>query len=333
MGNNYILRKDVSSLFDLVDGSSALGLGVGNIYYVVQTTNTAPRAYALATLQKTYKDGSRAVHSTIQSALDATVANRNDYVIVFPDASDYDITAALTMSKKAVHLICPAGLCGDDFPTNAARIHQNTASTDFFTVTGDAIEIAGFFFKQDSASRDDIIYLSGTRWHPVIHHNFFGMSATASTSKYGIYGDGAVSHFSIYKNYFTNYSPGAVSGTNNDIAAFIGLTAAGSTRGSIKDNTFVSGVNTTVAAGISVAGSGIIVRNNHLHQNAAFGGSDAGAFTAGISVSGDVALVRNTFTGFNEAACITGATADANCTLNYDGYNGGTVVDQDTADH
>ena len=62
-------------------------------------------------------------------------------------------------------------------------------------------------------------------------------------------------------------------------------------------------------------------------------GNDAGAFTAAIAAGVDVALVRNTFTGMNEAGCITGATADSNCVLNYDGYNGATVVDQDTADH
>lgn len=304
----------------------------GNVYYVMQTTNTLYTAFANAHAGK-YRDGSAILHSDIQSALDATVANRGDYVIVMPDSADYDITATLTMTKARTHLIAAGGSGWGGMQGNMVRLHMNTASTDFITVTGDCVEIAGFFFKQDATSRDDIIYLSGTRWTPWIHDNFFGMSATASTSKYGIYGDGAVSHFVIERNYFTNYNPGVVSGTNNDVAGFIGLTSASSTRGVIQDNIMISGANTTVAKAIYVTGYGIIIRNNHIHQNAAFGGSDAGAITVGIDASGDCALIRNTFTGMNEAACIANATADANCALNYDGYNGGTVVDQDTADH
>lgn len=304
----------------------------GNVYYVMQAANPLYPAFS-ASHGGSHEDGSAIVHTTIQSALDATVANRNDYVFVMPDSSDYDITAALTMSKARTHLIAAGGNGWGGMQSNLVRLHMNTASTDFFTVTGDSVEIAGFFFKQDATSRDDIIYLSGTRWSPWIHDNFFGMSATASTSKYGIYGDGAVSHFVIERNYFTNYNPGAMSGTNNDVAGFIGLTSASSTRGIIQDNVFVSGANTTVAKAIYVTGYGVLIRNNHIHQDAAFGGSDAGTITVGIDASTDCALVRNTFTGMNEAACIASATADANCTLNYDGYNGGTVVDQDTADH
>ncbi len=34
----YILRKGVSSLNDLVGGSAAMGMGVGNVYYVIKST-------------------------------------------------------------------------------------------------------------------------------------------------------------------------------------------------------------------------------------------------------------------------------------------------------
>ena len=111
-------------------GGIVLGaVGIGNVYYVCKTTDTAVYAdmwKRYGGSRKKYEDDSLILHSTIQSALDATVECRNDYVIVMPSDSDYDLTAVLTMSKKSVHLICPAGLGYDVGATNAARIHQTT---------------------------------------------------------------------------------------------------------------------------------------------------------------------------------------------------------------
>jgi hypothetical protein len=276
--------------------------------------------------QGTYPDdGTTKVHTTIQAALDSCTANRNDYVIVMPDSADYDITAALTMSKARTHLICPAGLGWGGMTPNMVRIHQNTASTAYITVSADTVEIAGFFFKQDATSRDNIIVLSGTRWCPWIHDNFFGMSATASTSKYGIYGDGAVSHFVFEKNYFTNYNPGLMTGTDNDIAAFIGLTSASCTRGVVRDNLLHTGANTVVVAGIRLAGYGNFVIHNILWEDVAFGGSQAGTFTAGINISVDSIACDNRIGLVDETEDIQGGTADQSLICNYDGTSGGTL--------
>jgi len=325
MTSPFILRKGVSSVRDLADGVQALGLGIGNVYYVVQAVNTYVYQYCMK-FQQQYADGSFVVHTTIQSALDATVANRNDYVIVMPDSSDYDITAALTMTKKAVHLICPAGLGTNGFPTNAARIHQNTNATAIITVTGDCVEIAGLFFKGEEGS--DIITLSGTRWHAVIHDCFFGIAATASSNNYGIVGTGACSHCSIYGNYFTNYSPGAMSGTNNDVAAFIALTSGSSTRNNIRDNVMMTGGNTTVAAAINYAGYGGVITDNVIWENVAFGDTNAGILTLGISTSADCIVTGNRIgiTTGNAANGVSGGTANQSYVVNYEGTSGGTAL-------
>lgn len=324
MANPYVLRKNKSQLRDLLGGNAALGLGVGNVYYVVQATNTGAYTYAMQNLQQKYTDGSMAVQVTIQAALDATVASRNDYVIVFPDASDYDITAALTMSKKAVHLICPAGLGTNGFPLNAARIHQNTNATACITVTGDAVEIAGLFFKGEEGS--DIITLSGTRWHDYIHDCFFGIAATAASNNYGVVGTGACSHCVISDNYFTNYSPGLMTGTNNDVAAFIALTSNTSTRNNIRNNIMMTGANTTVAAAISYAGYGGVVTGNYIWENVAFGSSDAGVLTLGISTSADCLVADNRIGIATEANGVDGGTANQSYVVNYEGTSGGTLL-------
>lgn len=323
MTKNTILRKGKSFVTDLVDGNVALGLGVGNVYYVIQSTNDDYTAF-VRDRQFTYPDGTSAVQGTIQAALDACTAERNDYVIVMPDASDYDITAALTMTKCNVHLICPAGLGTGGFPTNAARIHQNTAATACITVTADGVEIAGLFFKGYSGA--DIITLSGTRWHDVIHDNFFGISATASSNNYGIVGTGACSHCSIFDNYFTNYSPGAMSGTDNDVAAFIALTSASSTRGLIRGNLMHTGGNTAVAAAISVAGYGFFIINNYIWEDVAFGGTETGTLTLGISTSADCFVADNRIGITTAGNGVSGGTADASYCANYEGTSGGTLL-------
>jgi hypothetical protein len=299
----------------------------GNVYYVMQSANAMYAAFA-NTHGGLYRDGTAILHTTIQSALDACTANRNDYVIVMADSADYDITATLTMSKARTHLIGAGGNGWGGMQANVCRVHMTTAATDYITVSADTVEISGFFFKQDSTSRGNIVTLSGTRWSPWIHDNFFGMSATASTSNYGIYGAGAVSHAVIERNYFTNYNPGAMTSTDNDIAAFVGLTSASSTRGVIRDNIFKTGMNTAVAAAINCPGEGYIISGNILHQDVAFGGSEAGTLTKGIIGGTNTSLVGNMFTGgVTVNNMVSGGTADATCTWNLAPVDGGVKLD------
>jgi hypothetical protein len=181
------------SLSDLQIGAwNVFGIaGAGNVYYVVNQNDTA--AYNAASLRyggKIYSDGSPMLYvatSTtanvaIQAALDACVACRNDYVIVLPSNTNYGLAAALTMSKKSVHLICPTGLSGNSFPVgNTARVKQLGAYTGII-VSAQAVEIAGFFLKNYTAK--SFITLAGSNYtggsagsasSPNIHHNMFAM--------------------------------------------------------------------------------------------------------------------------------------------------------------
>jgi len=297
------------------------GTGCGEVFYVCKNTDSGDKVVYRWLRSRTKKSH---LFTDIQDALDKTVACRNDYVIVYPSATDYDLTETLTMTKKCVHLICPAGLGSNGFPTNAARIDM-TADDEAITVTGDCVEIAGFFFKGYLDA--SIIHLSGTRWHPIIHDNFFGMKASSSGSgNYGIKADGACSHFSFYDNYFTNYSPAAMTGTDNAVAGFIGVTNASSTRGLIRNNLLHTGANTTVATGIANAGYGMFILDNYLWEDVAFGATQAGVFTLGISNSVDSFCANNMIGIATAANGVAGGTANQSYTHNYEGTSGGTAL-------
>ncbi len=309
----------ITSFGQIVPGE----MGIGNVYYVCQSTNT--NAYTLMIDRyggQNYSDGTAILHTTIQSALDATKANRNDYVLVTPDSSDYDLTAALTMSKARAHLIAPAGLGHKGFPSNAVRVHQ-TGAFSHITISEDTVEVAGFFFK--GAVGENIIDLNSTRWHPHIHDNFFGMSATDASDNYGIYGVGAVSHYSIHDNYFTNYLPGAVTGTDNDLGSFIYLSSAGCTRGLIRDNYFTTGVNTEVTTGIQAQGVDIVIDSNVFLESVGGGGTQDGIFTIGIT-SGVGSMVLRNYFAMDSANEVSGGTTDESYTQNFESTSGGTVV-------
>ena len=265
----------------------------------------------------------------INSALTSCVDNRNDYVVLLPSTSDYDLTAALTMTKKSSHLVCLPDMNRKGLG-NSVRVHQTTASLANVVVTADNVEIAGIFFKQyDSTGYDSpaIIHLSGTRWTPHIHDNFFGCSASNATKPTGILADGACSHFNIHNNYFTNYAPALTTGTNNTIDAFIKISKTSSTRGRIADNIIHTGCNTTVDTGINCQAAYAVIDNNTLVADKAVGAADAGVMTIGITGVVSSSCKRNTFHGV--AGAFSGTTNDSSDVLNYDATNGGTLTDED----
>lgn len=306
---------------------AGIPLGAGKVFWVAQAATD--QWLRLSEAIQPDADGVARLYTDIQSALDNTVANRNDYVIVEPATADYDITAALTMSKARAHLICPAGIGWGGMPGNAARVHQTTATTQNIVVTADCIEIAGFFFKgYDGTAKDapSIIHLSGTRWCPNIHDNFFGCAWTAAGTGYGILADGACSHFSIRDNYFTNYAPTLLTGTNNAGTAFIGITSSSSTRGLISDNQLLTGPNTT-CSGIVTTGPGMVIEDNLIMESAPFSTYDAGVLTKGINASADTFCVGNRFQIATGGDAITGPTTNKCCVDNWQGDSGNTIVE------
>ncbi len=293
----------------------------GKVFIVAQTT--CPNYDVLADLFPVDPDGDVRLHSTIQSAHDAAVANRDDYIIVVPDSNDYDVDATITISKARLHIIAPAGLGHQGFPSNAVRLHQ-TGDYFMFTVTADTVEIAGFFMKLYEG-KGAITYAATTRWHQHIHDNFFGSADTDASDSSVIYGTAANNHYSIHDNYFTNYTPGAVTGTDNDLGYFINFSSDSCTRGLIKNNYLTTGVNTEVTVGIQALGVDIIVDGNVFQESIAGSGTQDGVFTKGIATSVGSMVLRNYFAmdGANE---VSGGTTDESYVQNFESTSGGTVV-------
>lgn len=290
-------------------------LDMGNIYYCAATTNSLA-TYRFAGKHYT-NDGSAMLHSTIQSALDATVTQRNDYVILL---DNFTLAAALTMTKSRVHLISPQGIKVGGWVGD--RSITQGAAADCITVTGNGVEIAGIWFNSYQGS--DIIDV-GTTWVINIHHNYFAMGATASSDNYGIVGTATIQP-SIHHNFFTNHSPGAMSGTDNDIAAFIGITSGAATRGYIADNVITTGLNTAVAAAIQWSGCEVIIARNVLWESAAHGASEAGVFTLGISTAADNIIVDNKIGITTGTDAVSGGTSGESYVSNYESASGATVA-------
>jgi len=314
----YNLKKGVAKLTDLRDGMSAVGLGVGNVYYVIKTTEAFYPTF-VEDHEVQYRDGSSSIHNTIQSGLDACVANRNDYVIINPSQTDYDITAALTLSKKAVHLICPAGLGNRVGSTAACRIHCHSFDGAVLEISDSSIEVAGLYLK--SYAKQTILKLKTNAYAPNIHNNNF-IFAPASTDSLPVITnvcagdtlyDGG-SWGSIESNWFVN-SAGAAT-----IPILINI------HGNAKDcrfkyNEFTISDTTTVTVGI--------------YNNGIAGTADFNTFRSGVGCDWThcISLHASGSAIGNRATCadsqiVTGGTATLSFSDNMNGASGGAVDDE-----
>jgi hypothetical protein len=168
-------------------GVTPADMGAGHIYYVVNNSDTLLLADMINRFgDESYYDGSPMLYIgntltanvAIQAALDACMANRNDYVVVMPSDYNYGLAAGLSFTKKGVHLICPAGLVGGNLATgNTARIKQLGAGLPIATINAQAVEIAGFFLKNYPDAPHIILKGDGTEKADAsnIHHNMFNM--------------------------------------------------------------------------------------------------------------------------------------------------------------
>ena len=275
-------------------------VGVGNIYRVIKSSEAYFESF-YADHQRLYSDGSAAVHiddgsgDGIQAALDATVANRNDYVIVQPSESDYDLTAVLTLSKKSVHLLCLAGLGLARGATNACRLEQ-TAAADIFAVSGASIEIAGFYLKHKQ-NTTAIGLATGGAYAPNIHHNNIAMNTASTTSEPMIHALGdAGAYGDIHHNWI--YSSG---GNDTTIAAII-VIGASATMAKCNYNEITIGDGLTATVGIqNLATKGKVAYNEfgqagndstwtHCIQVSQYGNAigNRGVVADGILVAGGV---------------------------------------------
>lgn len=254
-------------------------LGVGNVYYVCDSGNTTVYADMVQRFGgKKYKnDHSNILHTTIQSALDATLECRNDYVVVQPKNADIDITAALTMSKKAVHLICPSGMGYDMGANNSMRIEQTTDSFNIIQVSDAAVEIAGFYFKPDASASASIITLAANSYGLNIHHNYFTLKASVAAGA-GILASGTGGAWGqIVRNKFESQHSSATYGTVVQIAA----TATGA---EVSYNQFSIGNASCVAT--VVIQNGAVIGNTNFNVFGTCGGN-------GITNGGEIGTCIN----------------------------------------
>ena len=300
------------------DGIEANKSGIGNVYFVCSTADTTVYAHMMDHHQQTYLDGSTAVQTTIQAALDATVECRNDYVIVQPKNADYDITAALTMSKKSVHLICPSGMGYDMGANNSCRIEMITDSLNVIQVSDAAVEIAGFYFKPDLSASAPIITLAANSYGLNIHHNYFTLKASVAAGA-GILGSGTGGAWGqIVRNKFESQHSSATYGTVVQIAS----TATGA---EVSYNHFSIG-NTSCIATIVIQ-NGAVLGNTNFNVFGTCGGNavaSGGEIGHCISVAATGNAIGNRG-AVGDGEVVTSGTANHSFCENYDANGGGSV--------
>lgn len=315
----------ITSFGNLVMG----GLGVGNVYYVCNTANTEVYAELLKKFGgERYADGSAilyphtAVGATVtinglQNALNACVSSRNDYVIVMPSEADYDIAEALTMSKKAVHLICPAGLGNKVGATNAARIHQN-AAYPVITLSQSAIEIAGFYVKNYAqyAGFNAVQNVANVGVYGCnIHHNQFNMRSTTTSAKPMIdFSGDAGAWGSIESNWFVT----AVSNATYTSIIQIGSSA---TCARVENNSITIGDGCTATLGISNAAVKGNTNFNVFSECGGDGATSGGTIATAIAIHASGCAIGNR-AAVGSGKILSGGTSDHSYSDNIGGATG-----------
>lgn len=299
-----------------LQGAFAL-LGAGRIFWVCQSTNTGYYTELVAN-HPAYSDGVPSVYTTIQAALDACVANRNDFVLVMPDSSDYDLTAALTMTKRDVHLI------GVDFlihpweigANSAVKLHQ-TGDYDVITLTGGNCEIAGFYFKNYN-NQGSVVCTGAVADYAHVHHNHFNMNATTTSGVAQVDFSGATSSFAtIERNTFaTNVS-------DLTFASLIDIPSS-CTWARVWKNNFMIGDGCTctiVIKNLSYKGQ----TNDNDICTANGGGGATSTITNAITIGGGVAF-GNRIATVNTTTTDLAGGGSYSFVENYNGVNGGSLA-------
>jgi hypothetical protein len=252
--------------------------------------------------------------TAIQAALDACVEGRNDYVVVMPSDSDYDLTAALTMSKKCVHLICPAGFGYERGATAACRLEQTTAATSIIEISDSSVEIAGFYLKPYIGCSH--ITLAATSYSPNIHHNTFPLKWTSSNLGAIVCSDdgGAWGSVSEY-NWFISQA-----GDDKTCASIVTV-GASATGARVCYNDFMIGDgNTATVAITNSATKGATNYNNFMVA------AGDGTITTCISQGAyGVAIGNRACVGAD--ALVDGGTDDISAVDNMNSLAGGTIAD------
>lgn len=179
MGSPYIMRKRVSSMADLIDGTGVLvnDLGVGNIYYV----NGGSDGPTNNNLSGEDKDNPK---QTITAALALCTSGHNDYIRVLNYGSNgrASETWPIAVTQDMVHIIGDRSTVGSKWATVTATGSNKAA----FEVTGARVEIANLEIGGTAAGNNAGILVGNLAgvWGCTIHDCWFGVADGAGS--YGI---------------------------------------------------------------------------------------------------------------------------------------------------
>ena len=293
-------------------------LGMGEVFYVVRAADVALKNWLAERVPKDHLFEADATNAAtaINAALTATVECRNDYVILMPSNSDWDITEVITLNKKCVHLICPAGMGYLRGATNACRIHQNTAATAIFAISDASIEVAGFYLKPYIGVGH--ITIAATSYALNIHHNFFTLQTTTSNgAAITCSGDGGawgyVAHHCLFES---------MGGDDQTTAAMITVGASATGARVDYNDFFIGDGNTYTVVVNNAATKGSVNYNNFM-----VAGSD-GTMTHCIAIGSYGSAIGNRAC-VGDGAIITGGVNNVTNSDNMNAVDGGLVDDLD----
>lgn len=302
-------------------------IGMGQVYYVIQTTAYLYDDAFMRSKDGFYKDGTARVHTTIQAALACVKSLRNDYVILVPDHLGYTITAALDLRyQMCFKFLCPPAYSGYDVGCNRlAPITQSTTDTAIIPLTGHHCEVAGITFvnaaSDATATGSAISAAANCGFYSNVHHNLFEMYTSGGTN-IPIIGNATsgMAWSRIHRNKFIGYS-----GASTTMAKLISI-AANATGVDVDHNYISIGDGNTVTLGIanySVKGS---VKYNTFNEAGAAGGMSAGTFGDCIAVTPAVGVIGNRG-AVATGNLLTGGTSSNTYCDNQDAVSGGASVE------
>jgi hypothetical protein len=304
-----------------IDPTKVAGFGCGEVFYVCNSADTPVKNWLNQRVPGSHLFVGTSTDSStaIQKALDSCVANRNDYVIIMPSDTNYGLAAALTMSKKSVHLVCPSGLNSGSLAVgNTARLKQLTAACRIINVSAQACEIAGFYLKNYTALSH--IGLAAGAHAPNIHNNAFmlvwsGAQKPAITNNIlGTSGDTGCSWGSIERNWF-------ISESGTSITAAIGAVeiVAYATGARVCHNEVTIGDGNIATIGISNQAVKGHTDFNVFSESGGDGVASGGTITKCVSVAATGCAIGN-IGAVGTGQMLTGGTTLHSYAENYGGY-------------
>lgn len=198
MGRPYVMRRGVSSVADLLEGTGILvnDQGVGNVFFV-NGGSDGPTNNALSGEDQ---DNPK---QTITAALALCVTGHNDYIIVLNYGSNGRAaeTWPIAMNKDMVHVIGARSTVGSKWPTVTATGANKSA----FLVTGNRCEFANLEIggTADGSGSGILIDAAGSGiWGCTVHECWFGVADGAGSYGIRVTAGTDAPYLTVYDNLF-----------------------------------------------------------------------------------------------------------------------------------